>query len=197
MAGNVSRIALAMLVLALSPTKDERLLAQPTPPLDQRPLRLPLLRAGERCPTTTGSRDKVPHQEHIFGSGGFWFGNDPAFVGLGWKAADSLDDRATFSLAPVPRVGKSASAKTMWVSEPSYSGPILIRGQALDAEEKPLEFRASSGGRGRSLYLMAPNSRSATLWSFWPSYMYIPGPGCYGVQLDTLSGTTIVVFQAT
>jgi hypothetical protein len=85
MAGNVSRIALAMLVLALSPTKDERLLAQPTPALDQRPLKLPLLRAGERCPTTTGSRDRVPHQEHIFGSGGFWFGNDPAFVGLGGK----------------------------------------------------------------------------------------------------------------
>jgi hypothetical protein len=158
MASYLSRVALAMLVMALSPTKDERLLAQPTPTLDQRPLKLPLLRAGERCPTTTGSRDTVPRQAHIFGSGGFWFGSDPVFVGLAWK--DSLDDRATFSLGLVPRIGNAPVAKTMRVSEPSYSGPILIRGQALNAEDRALEFDASGRGRSRSLYLMAPNVRS-------------------------------------
>jgi len=44
---------------------------------------------------------------------------------------------------------------------------------------------------------MASNAPHATLWSFWPSWMWVPGPGCYGVQLDTLSGTDVVVFQAT
>jgi hypothetical protein len=195
MANRLSRSAIAILVLALSPTHEGQIVAQPTALLDLRPVKLPVVRSRERCPTTVGSRDAVPRQAHIFGSGSFWFGHGPVFVSLAWK--DSLDDKATFSLARVPRDGDAHRAKTPWVSEPSYSGPVLIRGHSLDAEERALEFDASGRGRSRSLYLMAPNAPTATLWSFWPTSMWIPGAGCYGVQLDTLSGTDIVICHAT
>jgi hypothetical protein len=195
MASRLPVIATAIVALALGPTRDEPVVAQSASMLDQRPLKLPVVRSGERCPTTAGSRDTVPRRAEVF-AGSCWFGRDPVSVALAWK--DSLDDQATFSLAPVPRDGDARRAKTMWASEPAYSGPILIRGHALDSEERALEFRAAGEGRGRNLHLLAPNGRTETLWwSFWPSSMWVPGPGCYGVQLDTLSGTAIVVFQAT
>jgi len=39
--------------------------------------------------------------------------------------------------------------------------------------------------------------KEPTHWSFWPTSMYVPRPGCYGVQIDTPQGMYIVVFSAT
>jgi hypothetical protein len=200
----IARTGLALLVSTLSVAHAARLLPQPAFALDQRALKLPILRSGEPCPVSTGSRELVPNQPHIFGSGSFWFGHGPVFISLAYK--DSEDDKATFKIQSLNRVGYryvglnrvgyGYVGKTPWVSEPSYSGPILIRGHALDSEEKPLEFDASGGRPSPGLHLVAPNAPSAGLWSFWPTDMWLRGPGCYGMQLDTLSGTDVVIFEA-
>ena len=187
------RIAIAALTSALGFAHAAGLPPPQPSPLAQRPLVLPTLRTGEPCPISMGRQDVVPLQPHIFGAGGFWFGRGPVFVGLFWKEA--LESRAVFELAPVSRVRNTYSAKTGWVSEPSYAGPILIRGRALDAET-PLEFGASSSEQKPDLQLVAPNVREPDLWSFWPSSMWITGPSCYGIQIDTTSGTEVVVFRA-
>jgi hypothetical protein len=195
MTNRLSHSAIAVLASTFSLAHGGPVLPQRTPPLHQHPLNLPILRSGEPCPTSTGGRETVPRQPHIFGTELSWFGNGPVFVALAWK--DSPDDNASFSLERVPRHGIGYRAKTPWVSDPSYSGPILIRGHALDATERALQFSASAADRSPGLHLMAPNAPTASLWSFWPSSMWVPGPGCYGVQIDTLSGTDVVVFQAT
>lgn len=162
--------------------------------LHERPLRLPELRPGDKCPASVGSKDVVPHQSHIFGAGGWWFGAGPVLVNLAWK--DSMDDRATFSLAPVPFLDDAYRAKTPWVSDPSYGGPILVRGRALDRGGRPLRFGVDRPRLLDRLELHARAASDGQRWSFWPTSMWVHGPGCYGLQIDTRSGTDVVVFDA-
>jgi hypothetical protein len=83
------------------------------------------------------------------------------------------------------------------VSVPSYAGPIRVRGRALDASARVLRFAVNGPTTNDRLDLQARPAASPTSWSFWPTSMWVPGPGCYGVQIDTLAGTDIVIFEAT
>lgn len=166
---------------------------EPVAALEERPVALPVIEPGDSCPTSVGHRGTVPIQRHIFG-GALWFGEGPVYFALAWK--DSPGDDATFALEPVPREGNAHRAKTPWVSVPSYSGPIFIRGRALDASGRTLRFDATGSGPQSRLELAAPHAPEPSLWSFWPSSMWVPGRGCYGVQIDTLDATDIVIFEA-
>ena len=205
-------ILLSLVILALSScffghhaTSGTNLPDDPTfAQLKQRPLTLPVIRAGDRCPVTRGSRESVPREQYIFCAGCLWFGKGPVYFAWAWDfqvggrvigpLSNDVDD-ATFSLRGVPYENSAYRAKTPWVSKPDYEGPILIRGQRLDGKGT---LRFSSGGSKpeENLKLNAPSRTDPTFWSFWPSSMYVPGPGCHGVQVDTLRGTDIVVFSA-
>jgi hypothetical protein len=165
--------------------------------LRERPLNLPLIRAGDRCPVSKGSHNSVPQVGYIFCSACYWFGNGPVHLALSWH--DGQSDEATFSLDRVPHEQGVYRAKTPWVSKPEYSGPILIRGRRLDAEPGiRLRFTSSGSQIKERLELDAPSpEKEPTHWSFWPTSMYVPGPGCYGVQIDTAQGTDVVVFSTT
>jgi hypothetical protein len=162
--------------------------------LDQRPLNLPVLRTGGRCPISKGSPQTVPHVPYIFCSACVWFGQGPAYFALTFHDMHSED--ATLTLETMPHEDGAYRAKTPWVSKPDYSGPILIRGRQLDAKGV-LRFRAESPTPDEQLQLDAGPGPNPTHWSFWPTSMYLPGPGCYGLQIDTLQGTDVVVFSAT
>jgi len=155
-------------------------------------LNFPSLELNETCPISSGTMGKVPVQKHIFGRDP-WFGTGPVYFHLAWKATTDTD--ATFGLERVPSNGTEYRAKTPWVSEPSFSGPVLIRGRSLTANKTRIYFDYS--GRTDKLILEAPSSTSPSLWSFWPTSLWVPGPGCYGVQIDTLSKTDTVIFEAT
>jgi hypothetical protein len=159
----------------------------------ERPVTLPVLKSGDSCPITVGKRGAVPRQRHVFG-GDLWFGEGPVRFGLAWKASD--DDEATFALERVPVEGDAHRAKTPWIAVPSYAGPILVRGRALDGSSRVLRFDATGGGPRERLELAAPRAPDPSLWSFWPSSMWVPGQGCYGVQIDTLRASEVVVFEA-
>jgi hypothetical protein len=135
--------------------------------LGQRPLNLPVLHPGDRCPVTKGSRESVPRAPYIFCSGCFWYGKGPVFFGLAWS--DQTTDEARFEFYKVD--GKGGNKLRF-----SDSGPEPNERLVLDS---------TSAGK------------EPTHWSFWPTSMYLPGPGCYGVQIDTLQGTDTVVFNAT
>ena len=162
--------------------------------LQQRPLTLPVIRAGDRCPVTQGSRESVPPEPYIFCAGCLWFGRGPVY--FAWSFHVNHVQDAIFSLDGVPHENSAYRAKTPWVSKPDYEGPILIRGRRLDGKGA-LRFRVAEPKPVEDLKLKAPSGTDPTHWSFWPSSMYVPGPGCYGVQVDTLRGTDIVIFGAT
>jgi len=163
--------------------------------LKQRPLTLPVIRAGDRCPVTQGSRESVPREPYIFCARCVWFGRGPVYFAWAWSFQANHVEDAMFSLQGVPHENSDYRAKTPWVSKPDYSGPILIRGRRLDGKG-PLRFSSGGSKPEEDLKLDAPNRTDSTHWSFWPSSMYVPGPGCYGVQLDTQRGTDIVIFSA-
>lgn len=186
------RIVIALLISALSfePALSER----PRSQFDNRALSLSALEPDQPCPVSTGRRDVVPSQPQIFGGGGFWFGHGPVFVGLFWTEPE--ENKATFRLSRIGRDGNGHRAKTGWAIDPSYSGPIMIRGRALNAKGTPLVFSANGSEPDSVLRLTSPNVSPTTLWSFWPSSMWIDRPGCYGVQIDTTVGTDVVVFRS-
>jgi hypothetical protein len=159
--------------------------------LGQRPLSLPVLRPGDRSPVTKGSRESVPRAPYICCSGCFWFGKGPVYLALSFH--DGGSDDATFSLNGIPLENRAYRAKTPWVSKPDYSGPILIRGRRLDGKSgNQLRFSASGPKPNDRLLLDSPSAgKEPTHWSFWPTSMYVPRPGCYGLQVDTLQGTDL------
>ena len=186
-------VTMAFCTLAIALAHAGAALAQGA--LNERPIQVPRLAEGEACPVSVGSRTTVPSQRHIFGARGVWFGSGPVYFSLAWKA--SSDNDATFGLQPVPYERNAYQAKTPWVSVPSYSGPVLVRGHALDTSGRVLRFAANGSQPTDRLELQAPRAPGASLWSFWASAMWVPAPGCYGLQIDTLSGSDIVVFEAT
>lgn len=166
--------------------------------LKHRPLNLPVVRKGERCPVTKGDQSQVPHVRYIFCSSCFWFGKGPVFFALSW--ADQKSDEARFALTRVPYVEHAYRAKTPWVSRPDYEGPILIRGQRLDDDGRgKLRFSYNGLKLAEEMELGASARYRAdpSHWSFWPTSMYVPGTGCYGVQIDTNEGTDFIIFEAT
>jgi hypothetical protein len=162
--------------------------------LERRPMKLPVVPANERCPVSKGSRTAVPAADYIFCAGCFWFGNGPVFLALSWS--DQSTDEARFALDRVPYEERAYRAKTPLVSKPDYSGPILIRGRRLDGKGT-LRFSVASPRPKENLKLNAPNRTDSTHWSFWPSSMYVPRAGCYGVQTDTSDGTDVIIFEVT
>ena len=149
------------------------------PPALHRPLHLPRLQTGANCPVSGSRSDPV---------GGLLTGPGPVSPVF----ADIL---------PLARTSFAGSrwtgAKVLWVAAATYAGPVLIRGRQLDGP------RAVGFGRGavplREMQLLRPGARSAdepTGYREWPSYPRVPGPGCYGYQVDGTSFSTTIVFRA-
>ena len=79
-------------------------------------------------------------------------------------------------------------------------GPILIRGRLLggDATEK---LRFSLGGDRLSdafqLEARAKERADSSRWLFWPTSMFVPHAGCYGIQIDTSDSTDVIILETT
>ena len=197
-------LALTLVTVATTTAQEP---ARSTGPL--RPLALPALEGTRSCPITIGTR-AVPPSPRIFG-GPFWWGTGPAYVGLLWTSTD----QARFDLARIPIENGMRRAKTAFVADPSYTGVIEIRGRSLSGDRRPLTFGQGGTPEGELMRLMAPHvmldagfvngggpGRPAPPvaaggeWSFWPASTWIPGPGCYGIQLDTVQRSSVIVFEA-
>jgi hypothetical protein len=100
-------------------------------------------------------------------------------------------------------IGNSRAIRTIWVSRPSYSGPVLVRGGRLDrpgelgfgsrvAPDRELRLPAGSWRRlsGRPPADMPAGWRAAAV----PTR--IPGPGCYAFQVDGQGFAYVLAFGA-
>ena len=79
--------------------------------------------------------------------------------------------------------------------DPAHPGPFLVRGRQLDGPRQlrfgegpqpDAELLLSAGGTARS-----PDSD----WFNWPSYSRLRGAGCYAYQIDSASGSQVIVFH--
>ncbi len=173
--------------------------------LRNRPLKLPTVGAGKTCPTTA-SHDLSPVVNGGKGKGpGFGFGPGPAY------------------LSGVVELYPGGFDNEVWLIEPSYEGPVLIRGQQINGSHivsfaEPITFPlggfSSAGspppgaavtsviieGQAVPFYqeLDLPAMSSTDAKGFWRMFFartHIEAAGCYAFQLDGLDFSLATVVQ--
>jgi hypothetical protein len=158
----------------------------PFPPDFGRPLKLPTVDPGRPCPVSDGTRIGT------VGFGGFALG-----TGLSRPVV-------TLPLSGDPANGIPLSAqardgwygfKTLWFTDPSYQGPVLIRGARIDAAGSIAFGEAPDVAEliippGPTLNEASDGYRTA------PGGTYVKTPGCYAWQVDGVGFSTVLVFRA-
>jgi hypothetical protein len=155
-----------------------------------RPLHIPRVAAGTSCPTTPASG----HLPSMFG-GPTAFGRGPVYPAFGAGQPQAI---VRFSYPPPAGSEVAGSTwsgqKVPWIRAPRYRGPVLIRGRQLDGPYHlrfglelvpPTELRIGRWGT-------AAGSR----WGFRGSTTRLRAPGCYAYQIDGLTFSRVIVFQA-
>ena len=155
-----------------------------------RPLHLPALDRGARCPVSKVDRRVNWPRTHIFGGSGI--GPGPVYPGLGsssglvWAMRDSQYGGPWFG------------EKVFWYVLPSYRGPALIRGRRLGGPQRmgfngtkvPLPELRIEPTTTVSWNGQPPGSRGV------PSGVRVLVRGCYGIQIDGTTFSRVVVVTA-
>jgi hypothetical protein len=88
--------------------------------------------------------------------------------------------------------------RVTYLSDAKYHGLSLVRGRRLDGTQQLMFSGALAAGSpvttetvvapGTSTQffdeLVLPGSSSGSVWRHWPVLQGVPGPGCYGFQID-------------
>jgi hypothetical protein len=172
--------------------------------LRTRPFNLPALAAGGTCPATSfhdlnpvvssGPKGKGP---------GFGFGPGPTY------------------LSGITQLYPGGFDNEVWLVDPSYVGPTLVRGRPMNGAgvtsfQEPTSGPGFSNGgspppskpvatvtiEGSSIpfydELDLPAATSADATGYWRMFFartHIDAPGCYALQLDGLSFSLVIVVQ--
>jgi hypothetical protein len=154
----------------------------------RRPLHLPVVAPGSRCPVSKIDRSVPWERVRIFGASGI--GPGPVYPGLG----------ATSGLLNATKDtqygGVWEGAKVFWYVAPSYRGRVLIRGRRLDGHG----WLGFNGNRVPKDELRIEPYDTVS-WSGQPRYSRgLPSgvralsSGCYGAQFDGTTFSKVVVF---
>ncbi|MBO0838668.1 MAG: hypothetical protein J2P28_24570 [Actinobacteria bacterium] len=146
------------------------------------PLRMPVVDPGASCPASP--QVTVPAQ-----SVGYAFGRSPVYLSgqLRWYAGRQV---------------------ALILVDSTYSGPLLVRARRLDGKGTATLSNAevsSAGKLGPTIPQASPASGGVELqvsqasspgtWQTWQGNLTISQPGCYGLQLDGTTFSTVVVFD--
>jgi hypothetical protein len=155
-----------------------------------RPLHLPRLHTGAKCPVSHVDRKVDWKPINIFGVSGI--GRGPVYPGLGGSGGNvdaSPDDQYG---------GPWAGGKVFWYVSPAYRGRVLIRGRRLDGRQ-----RLGFNGRQVPGHELRIEPGDSVTWQGQPagsrgvpSSVRIRADGCYGVQIDGRTFSRVVVFNA-
>ncbi|WP_433015918.1 hypothetical protein [Kribbella sp. CA-294648] len=152
-----------------------------------RPMTVPAVARGERCPVTPAQNHAPvaqPADARGPGPGPLY----PITFYLGEDATLRLDGE------PAGQDGLYGM-KVVWASTTTgYRGPVVVRVARIDGAGR---------GRVRLLYEAGASRGEAVLFDVgdtprdWPSLTYVSGPGCYAYQLDGRDFTQLIVFRVT
>ena len=83
--------------------------------------------------------------------------------------------------------------KTLWLTMPSYQGPVLIRGGRIDA---PGALAFGEGPDVSELVIPPGDTlNEVNGYRTAPGGTYFRVPGCYAWQVDDVGFSTIIVFR--
>lgn len=147
-----------------------------------RPLVVPTIAAGSPCPVSVTRRQPDPALGPIQGTG-------PAGpAGLG------PDGTLTFapSTGGVWTDRSWGGMKVLWAVDPTVSGSVLVRARQLDGAH-PVGFDDPVTSE---LVLVPKDPSTPGGWRDYPGYTRLRASGCYGYQVDTAAGTSVIIFRA-
>jgi hypothetical protein len=155
-----------------------------------RPLQLPKLARGARCPVATSDPAILFSTVYRIGKG---LGAGPVFPVFGTGATLHLAPPANFNSA------RWGGQKVLWFVLPSYTGPVLIRGGRLDRPGRIGFERGSIPSLELHLDSSTVQPRGGDVPAgarYRPSYTRIVAPGCYAYQVDGTTFSRTIVFRA-
>lgn len=148
-----------------------------------RPLHLPVLRTGQRCPADSGERVDAG------GFGGIALGSGVVRV----VVVSEGDLRRGVAVLNPPTPEGWMTLKTLWFSVPRYTGPFVVRVQRLDGQGQ-----VALGEPGTEAPLVVPPGptvNGSDGYRTSPGSLWVKAPGCYGWQVDGLTFSETVVVQ--
>ncbi len=150
--------------------------------LGQTPLHIPTLAPGDPCP--------VAPDTQVDPSFGDAVGSGPLYlVGLGQQGTVDLNQAADY------RNGLY-TVLLLAIAPPAYAVDMLMRGRQVDGSNSVL-FTLSPGSDLLGQWQLSPDAagQSETGWLAWNGYIEVPGPGCYGLQIDGAGFSEVVIFR--
>ena len=155
--------------------------------LEQRPLSLQSIAPGTTCPKLSG---------HVVSPAfGYVLGDGPAYPF--WTVGSAIG-----------AIQASVLDSVQWYIDPSYTGPVLVRGRQLDGSGV-LTFEGGLDqlhyqGNWRdapplpALRLMGGSAYASggSQWASFATHTNIPGDGCYAYQVDGTSFSYTLTFLA-
>ena len=157
-----------------------------TPRLTSRPLHLPRLGPGGRCPVSSGSA--VANSSF----NGVALGSGPVKV--------LLSDRGDIRRGQV-RLGTSGghgwfAMQTLWFATHAYRGPFAVRAARIGTQG-PIEVRPDGSGLGPGsgplVVPAGPTPNSQGGYRTVPGSTWVKSPGCYAWQVDGRGFSEVIV----
>jgi hypothetical protein len=153
--------------------------------LEQRPVRVPTLAPGQHCPTTNGK--VVPY---------FGFAPGHEFVFPRLDTTLPFGSAQTFGEYPANNYGWGGQ-KELWVIESPTNVLVLIRGHQLDGPN-PVRFNGGiDQDSGVTFPLLTALRLEGSDPANWATNTRLRAPGCYIYQVDGLTFSEYLIFQAT
>jgi hypothetical protein len=149
--------------------------------LSPQPLRLPVVRPGEPCPTATAQAWSGPGQAaKVLGDGPLY------------PIADYFGGDAVLELRDDEREPDgSYEKKVRWLGA-GYAGPVLLRAARIDGPgAASARFSYVGSSRDGGHYAELTNADSDL-----PATTTVGGPGCYAYQVDGTTFSKTIVFGA-
>ncbi len=162
--------------------------------LAARPVHLAHLAAGEPCTVTPTPSRGSPDYAVAVGSGPVYVVGGAASGALTYTPAGLFDSQP----------GSLGGAEARWQIAPSYTGPVVISGRQLNGPNQISFNGGMDQPTGNSLQLEPPLSElrlmgggaAAPTWPTWVTLVRLSHPGCYAYQVDGLTFSYTITFQA-
>jgi hypothetical protein len=157
--------------------------------LANRSVRLPRLTSNASCPTTAHHTPARDHHLNVIDEGrltrGRVYGQGPVFP--------LINPESVRLWSRWHGIGAWYATPITWAVDSRYRGPVLIRGRQLDGPARTQFQTAVPGPRRVSVRLRSPRPseprRSLT------TQVRVPGPGCYGWQIDGYGFSQTIVLH--
>jgi len=150
----------------------------------KRSLHFPVLSHDQSCPASPGA----PVDTYTSYFTGIALGDGPVRVVIG-NRGDLLRGQVS--------VGSTGGAlETLWFAMPSYQGPFVVRGERLDGSGT-IAVDGSASDPSALVVPPGPTANTEHGLRVAPVSTWLTSPGCYGWQVDGLTFTYVIVFDAT